>query len=96
VGGDGLRLHQQPRNPVEPDNLRRSCYPVRDAAGLGPIRFHDLRLGCATLLLDLGTPPHSVRDIVGHSDIDVTMTIYANASLEEKRAALRRLDERLR
>ena len=82
--------------PVEPDNLRRSWYPIREAAGLGPIRFHDLRHSCVTLLLELGTPPHIVRDIVGHSDIDVTMTIYAHASLEEKRAALRRLDERLR
>jgi integrase len=82
--------------PVEPDNLRRSWYPIREAAGLGPIRFHDLRHSCVTLLLDLGTAPHIVRDIVGHSDIDVTMTIYAHASLDEKRAALRRLDERLR
>jgi integrase len=82
--------------PVEPDNLRRSWYPIRDAAGLDEVRFHDLRHSCVTLLLELGTPPHIVRDIVGHSDIDVTMTIYAHASLEEKRAALRRLDERLR
>jgi hypothetical protein len=30
-----------------------------------------------TLLLDLGAPPHVVQEIVGHSDIEVTMTIYA-------------------
>jgi hypothetical protein len=36
-----------------------------------------------------------VRDIVGHSDIEVTMTIYANASLDEKRAALRKLGDAL-
>jgi integrase len=48
------------------------------------------------MLLDLGVPPHIVRDIVGHADIGVTMTIYAHASLEEKRAALRKLDERLK
>jgi integrase len=58
-------------------------------------RFHDLRHSCVTLLLELGVPPHIVRDIVGHADIGVTMTIYAHASLEEKRAALKRLDERL-
>jgi integrase len=33
--------------------------------------------------------------IVGHSAIDVTMTIYAHASLDKKRDALRRVDERL-
>jgi integrase len=43
--------------------------------------------------LNLGVPPHIVRDIVGHSDIDVTMTIYAHVSLDDKRAALGKLDE---
>jgi integrase len=46
--------------------------------------------------LDLGVPPHIVRDIAGHSALDVTMNIYAHASLEEKRAALRKLDDGLR
>ena len=45
--------------------------------------------------LDLGTPPHVVREIVGHSAIEVTMTIYAYVSLEEKRKALRKLGEAL-
>jgi integrase len=48
-----------------------------------------------SLLLDLGVPPHIVREIAGHSALEVTMTIYAHASLEEKYHALTRLDERL-
>jgi integrase len=44
---------------------------------------------------DLGTPPHVVREIVGHSAIEVTMTIYAHASLDEKRKALGKLGEAL-
>jgi hypothetical protein len=46
-------------------------------------------------LLDLGTPPHAVQEIVGHSAIEVTMTIYAHVSLDEKRKALRKLGEAL-
>ena len=46
-----------------------------------------------TLLLDQGTPPHVVQEIVGHSAIEITMTIYAHVSLEEKRKALRKLGE---
>jgi hypothetical protein len=38
---------------------------------------------------------HDSQQIVGHSAIDVTMTIYAHASLDEKRTALKRLGERL-
>jgi hypothetical protein len=45
--------------------------------------------------LALGTPPHVFREIAGHSALDVTMTIYAHTSLEEKYRALSRLDERL-
>jgi hypothetical protein len=44
---------------------------------------------------DAGIPPHIVRDIAGHAAIDVTMTIYAHVSLDEKRNALRKLGERL-
>lgn len=81
--------------PIKPDNLRRSWYPIRKAAGVEHVVFHGMRHTCVTLLLNLGVPPHIVREIVGHSDIDVTMTIYAHASLTEKRAALKKLGEHL-
>ncbi|MCA2181167.1 tyrosine-type recombinase/integrase [Nonomuraea glycinis] len=58
---------------------------------LGEMRFHHLRRTCATLLLNLGFPPQVVRDIVGHSNIEATMTIYAHGSLDEKRSALGKL-----
>ncbi|MFD2348220.1 tyrosine-type recombinase/integrase [Nonomuraea ferruginea] len=54
-----------------------------------------MRHTCVSLLLDLGVPPHIVPEIVGHSDIEVTMTIYAHASLDEKRKARRRLGDSL-
>lgn len=49
-----------------------------------------------TLLLNLGVPPQTARDIVGHSDIEVTMTIYAHVSLDDKRTALGKLGDALR
>ncbi|MGW2447623.1 tyrosine-type recombinase/integrase [Streptomyces sp. NPDC001675] len=52
------------------------------------VRFHDLRHTCVTLLLGLGVPPHVVRDIVGHSALDVAMNIYARTDMTEKRSAL--------
>ncbi len=91
----GLVFTTTTGTPIEPDNLRRSWDKVREATGDPPARFHDLRHTCVSLLLDAGTPPHVVREIVGHSAIDVTMTIYAHASLDEKRTAMRRLGERL-
>ncbi|WP_322778940.1 site-specific integrase [Frankia sp. Cas4] len=81
--------------PIEPDNLRRFWLPLRCAVGLDGVVFHGLRHTCVTLLLDLGVPPHIVRDIAGHSAIEVTMTIYAHASMGEKRRALGKLDTHL-
>ncbi|TDE34194.1 hypothetical protein E1289_10330 [Actinomadura sp. 6K520] len=80
---------------MEPNNLRRSRGRVRAAAGLDEVRFHDMRHTCVSLLLHLGIAPNVVRDIVGHSDIEVTMTIYAHTSLDDKRTALRRLGDAL-
>jgi integrase len=82
--------------PIEPDNLRRSWYPLREKIGATDVRFYDLRHTCVTLLLHLGVPPHTVRDIAGHSAIEVTMTIYAHTSLGQMRDALTKLDDQLR
>jgi integrase len=69
--------------------------PHQEGRRLGDLRFHDIRQTCVSLLPDLGVSPHSVRDIVGHSDFEVTMTIYAHAALDEKRKVLRKLGEAL-
>lgn len=90
----GLVFTSRRGTPIEPDNLRRSWYPLRERLGLN-VRFHDLRHTTVSLLLDLGVPPHVVREIVGHSDIGVTMTIYAHASLDERKSALDRLGDQL-
>ncbi|WP_309110197.1 tyrosine-type recombinase/integrase [Saccharothrix sp.] len=91
----GLVFTTPQGGPIDPTYLRASWYPLRKRAGLDGVRFHDLRHSCVTLLLRLGVPPHIVRDIVGHSAIDVTMTIYASVSLEDKREALKKLTEEL-
>lgn len=86
----GLVFTTRLGTPIEPRNLNRHFYPIRERLELD-VRFHDLRHTCVTLLLGVGVPPHIVRDIVGHSALDVTMNIYAHADMTEKRAALDKL-----
>lgn len=76
---------------VSPRTLAAQWHVIRTAAGLGRMRFHDLRHTAVSLLLALGVPPHVVREIVGHSDVKVTMTVYAHGNLDEKAAALSQL-----
>jgi integrase len=90
---NGLIFPTRIGTPMEPDNLRRSWGRIRTAAGMTGTRFHDMRHTCVSLLLHLGVAPDMVREIVGHSDIEVTMTIYAHTSLDEKRKALGKLGD---
>ena len=46
---------------------------------------------CATLLVDLDVHPRVIMRILSHADQAATMEIYANASSDSTREALRRL-----
>jgi integrase len=75
---NGLVFATRIGTPIEPDNLRRRWGRIRTTAGLTGTRFHDMRHTCVSLLLHLSVAPDMVREIVGHSDLEVTMTIYAH------------------
>ena len=63
------------------DNLReRSFFPLLARAGLPRIRFHDLRHSCATLLLSEGVHPKIVSDLLGHSQIGITLDLYSHVT----------------
>lgn len=81
--------------PVDPQTLARAFAVRCRLAGVRPLRLHDARKTCATLLVDLGVHPRIIMRILRHADLAVTMEIYANASNEQTAAALRRLGESL-
>ncbi|MBI4942192.1 MAG: site-specific integrase [Actinobacteria bacterium] len=62
----------------EPRNLNRLFAELVEAAGLRRIRVHDMRHTCASLLLAQGVPPRVVMEILGHSQISITMETYAH------------------
>ncbi len=47
-------------------------------SGLPCMRFHDLRHSAATILLTMGVHPKVVQEILGHSQIAMTMDIYSH------------------
>jgi integrase len=62
-------------------------------AGLPQRRFHDLRHSCATLLLVQGVSPRVVMDVLGHSQIGLTMNTYSHVIPDLRREAARRMDD---
>jgi len=76
--------------PLHPRNfLRRSFYPLLDRAGLPRIRFHDLRHSAATLLLGLGIHPKIVSELLGHSQIGITLDLYSHVTVTMQQEAVR-------
>ena len=63
--------------PIEPRNVNRRWDDLRRKAGLPWLRLHDLRHGCATLLLAKGVPDRVIMEVLGHAEIGVTMNTYA-------------------
>ena len=65
---------------------------VLAAAGLPRMLFHDLRHGAASLLLAQGVSPRVIQDMLGHSTITTTMSVYAHVIPELQRDAAARMD----
>lgn len=82
--------------PVEPRNVYRSFTRVAESAGLRVIRLHDARHGCATLLVAAGVAPRVVMEILGHSQISITMDVYTHVVQDTQREAISHMDRLLK
>jgi integrase len=89
----GLVFPSEIGTPMEPRNLSRHFASLRVAAGVPGVRLHDLRHIVVSVLMDLGVPPHVVQAIARHSDVKITLQIYAHTNLAAMREALGKLDE---
>ena len=58
--------------------LGRHFKPLLKRAKLPPIRLHDLRHTCATILLMAGKHPKYVQELLGHASINITLDTYSH------------------
>jgi integrase len=81
--------------PLDARNVLRAFAVVLRRGDLPAIRFHDLRHSCATILLSQGVAPRVVMDILGHSQIGLTMNTYAHVLPSLRDDAASRMEEAL-
>lgn len=74
----GLMFTTGNGTPFSPRNFIRHFKQSLQKAGLPEIRVHDLRHTTATLLLSQGVHPKVVQEILGHSQISLTMDTYSH------------------
>jgi len=80
---------------IEPRNLARSFHRISAVAGVPRIRVHDLRHMCSSFLAAQGVPARTIMEILGHSQIAVTMNVYTHVTSEEQRQAMKLMDQLL-
>jgi len=81
--------------PVDPSNDYRAFRHLLNAAGLRPVRLHDLRHTAASLLLAQNVPARVVMEVLGHSQISLTMNTYTHVAPQLSREAANRMGDAL-
>lgn len=81
--------------PLHPNTLSKQFYRIVERAGVGPLRFHDLRHTHATLLLKQGVHPKIVSERLGHSTIGITLDTYSHVLPGLQEAAATQLETAL-
>ena len=69
---------------IDPDYVTTSFSNLLRRNGLRPIRFHDLRHSCASMLLANGVAMKQIQEWLGHSDFSTTANIYAHLDFNSK------------
>jgi len=88
----GLVFARANGKPLHGSNVTREFQRMLERAGLRRLRFHDMRHACASLLIAQGVHPRVVMEVLGHSQIGITMNLYSHVLPEAQRQAAAQMD----
>jgi integrase len=81
--------------PLDGTAVTKRFQQIALGAGLGHVRFHDLRHTAATLMLSAGTHPKVVQERLGHATINITLDTYSHVLPDMQREAAIMIDNLL-
>ncbi len=79
--------------PIDPRTYQKIYKKVLAKAGVKDRKFHAIRHTFATRSLELGVDIKTLSEILGHSNVSITLNIYAHSFIEQKRIAIDKLNE---
>lgn len=65
---------------LQPDFVSQKFQKLLEKYNLRPIRFHDLRHSCATIMMHLGYTLKDIQTWLGHSNFNFTANTYVHSS----------------
>ena len=93
MGGlGGLVFTTRLGRPLDSCRVTHDFKRLLRRAGLPEQRFHDCRHACASFLLAQGVPARVVMDILGHSQISVTLNTYSHVMPALRTDAAEKMD----
>ena len=94
LGDEEFIFRGERGGPLNRDQFRRKWFhPAASSLGLKDAKIHMLRHTCASVLIRIGTPITTVSEILGHSDVEVTLNTYAHFYEEDSFAAMSKLSK---
>jgi integrase len=80
--------------PLSSDHFRKKWFlPVLRELAIRNAGIHMLRHTCASLLIRQNTPITTVSQILGHSDVQITLKTYAHFFVEDSFEAMEKLSQ---
>ncbi len=76
---------------MEPRACRQRFYKLLDGAGIPRCSYHTLRHTYATRCIENGVDIKSLSEMMGHSDVKITMQRYVHPSMDSKKEQIRKL-----
>jgi integrase len=78
---------------LDPAHFSKRFHKLLDKAGLPHIHFHDLRHSAATILIAMGVPAKVVQEILGHSNVSITLGLYGHVTPGMHEEAMNKMGE---
>ena len=94
-GPDSLVFTGSRGGVLRRSNFRRAVKWSRtvDAIGASGLHFHDLRHSAASILLSMGANPKVIQELLGHSEMSITLGTYAHLFPTMQEEAMGKWDE---
>lgn len=87
----GYILLQSNGKFIEPRLLQKQFEKILKEIGLPQKTFHSLRHTFATRMIDVGCDPKTVSEVLGHSNVQITLNRYVHPSFEMKKKAINKI-----
>jgi integrase len=84
---DLVFAHPHTGNPLDRSKVTKRFKAACSAAGVRPVRFHDLRHTFGTRMAASGQPIRSIQEFLGHADVKTTQ-IYTHYAPSEREVAM--------